>query len=81
MAPRRVPVMNAVVEVLKSEGVDTAFGCPGAAILPLYAALEAVGGIEHPMPPGDADPITGVAPASPGGRRPRRSLRERRPRS
>ncbi|MGC0418734.1 glyoxylate carboligase [Embleya sp. AB8] len=47
MAPRRVPVMNAVVEVLKSEGVDTAFGCPGAAILPLYAALEAVGGIEH----------------------------------
>ncbi|MFI1382629.1 glyoxylate carboligase [Embleya sp. NPDC020886] len=39
--------MNAVVEVLASEGVDTAFGCPGAAILPLYAALEAVGGIEH----------------------------------
>lgn len=47
MAPRRVPVMNAVVEVLKSEGVDTVFGCPGAAILPLYAAMEAVGGIEH----------------------------------
>ncbi|MGW1988589.1 glyoxylate carboligase [Embleya sp. NPDC001921] len=47
MAPRRVPVMNAVVEVLKSEGVDTAFGCPGAAILPLYQALETVGGIEH----------------------------------
>ncbi|WP_406294941.1 glyoxylate carboligase [Embleya sp. NBC_00888] len=47
MAPRRVPVMNAVVEVLRSEGVDTAFGCPGAAILPLYQALETVGGIEH----------------------------------
>ncbi|OPC83780.1 glyoxylate carboligase [Embleya scabrispora] len=47
MAPRRVPVMNVVVEVLKSEGVGTVFGCPGAAILPLYAALEAVGGVEH----------------------------------
>ncbi len=43
----RVPAMQAVVEVLKSEGVDTAFGCPGAAILPLYKALEVVGGIEH----------------------------------
>nr|WP_042196034.1 glyoxylate carboligase [Kibdelosporangium sp. MJ126-NF4]CEL22370.1 Glyoxylate carboligase [Kibdelosporangium sp. MJ126-NF4]CTQ89225.1 Glyoxylate carboligase (EC 4.1.1.47) [Kibdelosporangium sp. MJ126-NF4] len=43
----KVPVMQAVVEVLKSEGVDTAFGCPGAAILPLYKALEVVGGIEH----------------------------------
>ncbi|WP_306370489.1 glyoxylate carboligase [Nocardiopsis sp. CC223A] len=43
----RMPAMNAVVEVLKDEGVDTAFGCPGAAILPLYKALEDVGGIEH----------------------------------
>ncbi len=43
----RIPVMQAVVEVLKSEGVDTAFGCPGAAILPLYKAMEVVGGIEH----------------------------------
>lgn len=32
--------MRAVVDVLESEGVDTAFGCPGAAILPLYQALE-----------------------------------------
>jgi tartronate-semialdehyde synthase len=39
--------MQAVVDVLKSEGVDTVFGCPGAAILPLYQALEADGGIEH----------------------------------
>jgi tartronate-semialdehyde synthase len=31
--------MEAVVEVLASEGVDTVFGIPGAAILPLYAAL------------------------------------------
>ncbi|MDR7302540.1 glyoxylate carboligase [Haloactinomyces albus] len=36
----KVPVMQAVVDVLESEGVDTAFGCPGAAILPLYAAME-----------------------------------------
>ncbi|GAB3481101.1 glyoxylate carboligase [Nocardiopsis coralliicola] len=39
--------MNAVVQVLKDEGVDTAFGCPGAAILPLYAALRDEGGIDH----------------------------------
>jgi tartronate-semialdehyde synthase len=43
----RVPVMQAVVEICKSEGVDTAFGCPGAAILPLYKALELDGSIEH----------------------------------
>ncbi|GAA1466065.1 glyoxylate carboligase [Nocardiopsis exhalans] len=43
----KMPAMNAVVEVLKDEGVDTAFGCPGAAILPLYKAMEDVGGIEH----------------------------------
>jgi tartronate-semialdehyde synthase len=43
----KIPAMQAVVEVLRSEGVDTAFGCPGAAILPLYKALEVVGGIEH----------------------------------
>ncbi|MGV9773851.1 glyoxylate carboligase [Streptosporangium sp. NPDC003464] len=43
----RIPVMNAVVEILRSEGVDVAFGCPGAAILPLYKAMEEVGGIEH----------------------------------
>ncbi|ASU80093.1 glyoxylate carboligase [Actinopolyspora erythraea] len=36
----KVPVMQAVVDVLESEGIDVAFGCPGAAILPLYAALE-----------------------------------------
>ncbi|GAA4982731.1 glyoxylate carboligase [Yinghuangia aomiensis] len=47
MAPQLMPVMDAVVHVLKSEGVDTAFGCPGAAILPLYKALEKDGTIEH----------------------------------
>jgi tartronate-semialdehyde synthase len=43
----RMPAMEAVVHVLKDEGVDTAFGCPGAAILPLYKAMEKLGGIEH----------------------------------
>ncbi|MFI0909120.1 glyoxylate carboligase [Streptomyces abikoensis] len=42
-----VPAMHAVVRILKDEGVDIVFGCPGAAILPLYKALETVGGIEH----------------------------------
>ncbi|GAA0589607.1 glyoxylate carboligase [Kutzneria viridogrisea] len=36
----KVPVMQAVVDVLASEGVTTVYGCPGAAILPFYAALE-----------------------------------------
>ncbi|MET9225160.1 glyoxylate carboligase [Lentzea sp. NPDC003310] len=43
----KIPVMQAVVEVLKSEGIDVVFGCPGAAILPLYKAMEEDGGIEH----------------------------------
>lgn len=34
-----MPAMQAVVKVLESEGVDTAFGIPGASILPLYDAL------------------------------------------
>ncbi|MCP2258197.1 tartronate-semialdehyde synthase [Streptoalloteichus tenebrarius] len=42
-----IPAMQAVVDVLRSEGVTTAFGCPGAAILPLYKALEQDGTIEH----------------------------------
>ncbi|WP_281356901.1 glyoxylate carboligase [Fodinicola acaciae] len=36
---KRVPCMEAAVAVLESEGVETVFGIPGAAILPLYAAL------------------------------------------
>lgn len=43
----RIPAMDAVVAVLAAEGVDVAFGCPGAAILPLYAAMARHGGIEH----------------------------------
>lgn len=42
-----MPAMQAAVHILKDEGVDVAFGCPGAAILPLYKAMEVCGGIEH----------------------------------
>lgn len=35
----RMPAMEAIVRVLESEGVDTVFGIPGAAILPFYKAL------------------------------------------
>jgi len=34
-----MPAMQAVVQVLESEGVECAFGIPGAAILPLYDAM------------------------------------------
>jgi tartronate-semialdehyde synthase len=39
--------IEAAVLVMRREGVDTAFGIPGAAINPLYAALQKVGGIDH----------------------------------
>jgi tartronate-semialdehyde synthase len=35
----KMNVMDAVVRMMESEGVDVAFGVPGAAILPLYKAL------------------------------------------
>jgi tartronate-semialdehyde synthase len=38
---------EAAVHVLRKEGVDVAFGVPGAAINPFYAALRKVGGIDH----------------------------------
>src|SRR3954453_8198125 len=39
--------VDAAVAILEKEGVDTAFGLPGAAINPLYSALRAHGGIRH----------------------------------
>jgi tartronate-semialdehyde synthase len=38
---------EAAVQVLLREGIDTAFGLPGAAINPVYAALRSIGGIRH----------------------------------
>ena len=35
----KMPVMEAAVKIMESEGVDVCFGIPGAAILPLYKAL------------------------------------------
>ncbi|KAF0251224.1 MULTISPECIES: glyoxylate carboligase [Pseudomonas] len=43
----KMRAIDAAVQVMRREGVDTAFGIPGAAINPLYSALKKVGGIEH----------------------------------
>jgi len=40
---------RAAVEILKREGVSNAFGVPGAAINPFYAALKASGGVRHTL--------------------------------
>jgi tartronate-semialdehyde synthase len=42
-----MPVMEAAVKILESEGVDVCFGIPGAAILPLYKALSKSTKIRH----------------------------------
>jgi tartronate-semialdehyde synthase len=43
----RMTAARAAVEILKREGVTSAFGVPGAAINPFYAALRDSGGIDH----------------------------------
>jgi tartronate-semialdehyde synthase len=43
----RMNVMDAVVGVMEDEGVEVAFGVPGAAILPLYKALSKSEQIKH----------------------------------
>src|SRR5215207_3547064 len=43
----RMNVMDAVVKVMEDEGVEVAFGVPGAAILPLYKALSKSDQIRH----------------------------------
>lgn len=43
----RMDVMDAVVKVMEDEGVEVAFGVPGAAILPLYKALSKSDQIKH----------------------------------
>jgi tartronate-semialdehyde synthase len=39
--------VDAAVLVLEKEGIDTAFGVPGAAINPFYSAMRRAGGISH----------------------------------
>lgn len=43
----RMTAAEAAVHVLRKEGVDVAFGLPGAAINPFYAAMRTLGGIDH----------------------------------
>ncbi|MFG2820269.1 glyoxylate carboligase [Kitasatospora sp. NPDC048365] len=45
----RMTAARAAVEILKREGVDVAFGVPGAAINPFYKALKEGGGIGHTL--------------------------------
>ncbi|MFC9324384.1 glyoxylate carboligase [Kitasatospora sp. NPDC057015] len=45
----RMTAARAAVEILKREGVEVAFGVPGAAINPFYAALKASGEIRHTL--------------------------------
>ncbi|PBC86762.1 tartronate-semialdehyde synthase [Streptomyces sp. 2224.1] len=45
----RMTAARAAVEILKREGVSHAFGVPGAAINPFYAALQGAGGIDHTL--------------------------------
>ncbi len=43
----RMTAAEAAVRVLEAEGIGVAFGVPGAAINPFYAAMRAHGGIRH----------------------------------
>ena len=43
----KMRAIEAAVQVLLKEGVTAAFGLPGAAINPLYAAMRKIGGIDH----------------------------------
>ena len=43
----RMTAADAAVAIMQREGVTQAFGVPGAAINPLYAALQRSGGIDH----------------------------------
>src|SRR5437879_10964069 len=43
----KMRAIEAAVEVMLKEGVSAAFGLPGAAINPLYAAMRKIGGIDH----------------------------------
>ncbi|MFH8348837.1 glyoxylate carboligase [Streptomyces sp. NPDC018045] len=65
----RMTAARAAVEILKREGVTNAFGVPGAAINPFYAALRAGGGIHHTLArhvEGASHMAEGYTRASPG---------------
>jgi tartronate-semialdehyde synthase len=65
----RMKAIEAAVRVLEKEGVACAFGVPGAAINPLYAALKARGSIRHILArhvEGAAHMADGYSRAKPG---------------
>ena len=78
-ALRRMNPMEAVVRVLEDEGVRVAFGIPGAAILPLYDAMER-SSIDHLTVRHEEARRTSPTggPAPPGGRASHRHVRARR---
>lgn len=43
----KMRAVDAAMYVLEKEGVNTAFGVPGAAINPFYSAMRKHGGIRH----------------------------------
>ncbi len=43
----KMRAVDAAVLVLEKEGIDTAFGVPGAAINPFYSAMQKAGSISH----------------------------------
>ncbi|GHB02203.1 glyoxylate carboligase [Modicisalibacter luteus] len=43
----KMTAAEAAVHVLRKEGIDVAFGVPGAAINPFYAAMRKIGGVDH----------------------------------
>src|ERR671923_936582 len=45
----RMKAIEAAVQILQREGVSHAFGVPGAAINPFYAAMRKRGGITHTL--------------------------------
>ncbi|WP_211879133.1 glyoxylate carboligase [Pseudarthrobacter albicanus] len=45
----RMRTVDAIVAILEKEGATEAFGLPGAAINPFYAAMRAHGGIRHTL--------------------------------
>lgn len=47
MAARHMSGAEVIVQVLKDQGVDTIFGYPGGAVLPIYDALFTDGSIRH----------------------------------
>src|SRR6201992_1965698 len=50
----KMRAVDAAVLVLEKEGIDTAFGVPGAAINPFYSAMRKAGNISHVLARHDA---------------------------